>query len=104
MQCQGSPVKNRLYTATSAPLNLSWTASTTSYTVTHLIGIDIWNNILQPKGYGPAPASNFRNGLMSRTPIGLIDVTDGTSNTILFGELAGRPDIYRAGKLTPGNV
>jgi prepilin-type processing-associated H-X9-DG protein len=32
------------------------------------------------------------------------DVTDGVSNTILLGELAGRPDVYRAGALSTLNV
>src|SRR5262249_24321002 len=31
MQCPSTPTPNRLYTATSAPLSLTWTASTTDY-------------------------------------------------------------------------
>jgi prepilin-type N-terminal cleavage/methylation domain-containing protein len=107
MQCPSTPTPNRLYTATSAPLNLTWTASASDYVATSGIGIDIWNNVLQARGYGPAPPIAARNGLLqgnSGMPPNLASVTDGTSNTILVGELAGRPDIWRAGKLTPGVV
>ncbi len=103
-QCPSAPTANRLYTASSAPLNLSWTASATDYCATHLIGIDIWNNVLSTRGYGFAPPRELRDGLLLRTASALIDVQDGTTNTILFGELAGRPEIWRAGKLTPGSV
>jgi prepilin-type N-terminal cleavage/methylation domain-containing protein/prepilin-type processing-associated H-X9-DG protein len=108
MQCPSTPKSDRLYTATSAPLGLTWTAAATDYCATSGIGIDIWNNVLQPRGYGGAPAASARDGLLrtsntgQATPLG--SVTDGTSNTILVGELAGRPDIWRAGKLTPGLV
>jgi len=108
MQCPSTPTPNRVYTATSAPLSLTWTASAADYAPTSGIGIDIWNNVLQARGYGPAPARDARDGLLRTGPTGLptslASVTDGTSNTILIGELAGRPDIWRAGKLTPGVV
>jgi prepilin-type N-terminal cleavage/methylation domain-containing protein/prepilin-type processing-associated H-X9-DG protein len=39
--------------------------------------------------------------LVGNKPIRMKDVTDGTSNTILFIECAGRPDLWRAGKLIP---
>ena len=104
MQCPSTPNPNRLYTATSQPLNLTWTASASDYCVTSGIGIDIWNNILQPRGYGFAPPIGQRNGIMYGGTVRLVDIRDGTSNTILVGELAGRPAIYRAGVLTPGDV
>jgi prepilin-type N-terminal cleavage/methylation domain-containing protein len=108
MQCPSTPSSDRLYTATSAPLGLTWTASASDYCATSGIGIDIWNNVLQPRGYGGAPSGDARDGLLRTGNTGqataLASVTDGTSNTILIGELAGRPDIWRAGKLTPGVV
>jgi prepilin-type processing-associated H-X9-DG protein len=108
MQCPSTPTPNRLYTATSAPLSLTWTASATDYCATSGIGIDIWNNVLQPRGYGPAPAAEARDGLLrtknTGLPTKLASVSDGTSNTILIGELAGRPDLWRAGTLVPDGV
>jgi prepilin-type N-terminal cleavage/methylation domain-containing protein/prepilin-type processing-associated H-X9-DG protein len=39
-------------------------------------------------------------GIMSKTvDVRLTDITDGSSNTIHITESAGRPDLYRAGKL-----
>jgi prepilin-type processing-associated H-X9-DG protein len=108
MQCPSTPSPDRLYTATSAPLNLTWTASASDYCATSGIGIDIWNNVLYPRGYGFAPSSDLRDGLLRTTNTGLPtsrhSIYDGMSNTILVGELAGRPDIWRAGVLTPGTV
>jgi prepilin-type N-terminal cleavage/methylation domain-containing protein/prepilin-type processing-associated H-X9-DG protein len=108
MQCPSTPTPDRLYTATSEPLRLTWTASASDYAATSGIGIDIWNNVLFPRGYGGAPAATARDGLLRTTntglPTNLASVTDGTANTILIGELAGRPDIWRAGVLTPGVV
>jgi prepilin-type processing-associated H-X9-DG protein len=108
MQCPSTPTPDRLYTATSAPLNLTWTASATDYCATSGIGIDIWNNVLLPRGYGSAPAAESRDGLLRTTntglPTRLATLTDGASNTILVGELAGRPDLWRAGQRAPGAV
>jgi prepilin-type N-terminal cleavage/methylation domain-containing protein/prepilin-type processing-associated H-X9-DG protein len=108
MQCPSTPSPDRLYTATSAPLNLTWTASASDYCATSGIGIDIWNNVLFPRGYGGAPAAEARDGLLRTTNTGqptyLSSITDGTSNTILIGELAGRPDLWRVGQLVPGAV
>jgi prepilin-type processing-associated H-X9-DG protein len=108
MQCPSTPMPDRLYTATSAPLNLTWTASASDYVATSGIGIDIWNNILQARGYGPAPSSDARDGLLrtmnTGLPTKLASVTDGTANTILVGELAGRPNLWRVGQLVPGAV
>ena len=36
------------------------------------------------------------------TPALAAPIGDGTSNTIIFGELAGRPDSYVAGRKVPG--
>ncbi len=53
---------------------------------------------------------NTRNGLLGtsdseRKPsIKFAEVTDGLSNTILFGELAGRQKLYFRGAPTPGNT
>ena len=74
MQCPSTPNPNRLYTATSQPLNLTWTASATDYCVTSGIGIDIWNNILQPRGYGFAPPIGQRNGIMYGGTVRLVDI------------------------------
>jgi prepilin-type N-terminal cleavage/methylation domain-containing protein/prepilin-type processing-associated H-X9-DG protein len=107
-QCPATPTQDRLYTASSAKLGLTWTASACDYAPTSAIGDDLWDNVLQPRGFGPAPPEFVRDGLLTTMGAGVPTkpntVTDGTSNTILFGELAGRPDVWKKGKLVPGGV
>ncbi len=50
---------------------------------------------------GLVPAGGF--GILSKTNnVRFADITDGTSNTIHVTESAGRPNLYRAGKLVSG--
>lgn len=56
------------------------------------------------------PNANTRNGMLGTTnaetkpTIKFSEVTDGLSNTILFGELAGRQKKYFRGKPVPGST
>ena len=100
MQCPSTPNQNRLYTFT-LPANaifagspkLTWTAAAGDY--------------IPPSGVRQGltfPASADRHGLLNvnfncRTT----DVRDGLANTILVAELAGRPDVWRAGGLSTLN-
>jgi prepilin-type N-terminal cleavage/methylation domain-containing protein/prepilin-type processing-associated H-X9-DG protein len=54
--------------------------------------------------YAPTEAAQVANGVMSDNNIStkLRDVTDGTSQTALMWEIAGRPDLYRSRKKTNG--
>ena len=64
----------------------------------------------QCAGMPGTPVPNTRNGLLGTSDaekkprIKFSEVTDGLSNTILFGELAGRQKLYFRGKPTPGNT
>ena len=55
------------------------------------------------------PNTNTRNGLLgtsnseTKPSIKFAEVTDGLSNTILFGEMAGRQKLYFRGMPTPGD-
>jgi prepilin-type N-terminal cleavage/methylation domain-containing protein/prepilin-type processing-associated H-X9-DG protein len=53
----------------------------------------------------PVPNPGFIDGVMSdnNRRFGIRDVTDGTSNTLVIAELAGRNDEYRRGKLFAAN-
>ena len=47
---------------------------------------------------GSAPGDELVGVLKRATDTSLLAVTDGTSNTIMIGEDAGRPSMYRSGK------
>jgi prepilin-type N-terminal cleavage/methylation domain-containing protein/prepilin-type processing-associated H-X9-DG protein len=70
-----------------------------------------WNgNIVAVTDYGPTISVDQRlkaAGLVDEADVGLLqknatarfaDCTDGLSNTVMYGESAGRPQIYRKGK------
>jgi prepilin-type N-terminal cleavage/methylation domain-containing protein/prepilin-type processing-associated H-X9-DG protein len=101
MQCPSTPKQNRLYTYTlpagaifTGSPALTWQASASDY--------------FPPSGVFRAlnfPASSDRGGMLQvNTNRKFGDVTDGVSNTILLGELAGRPDVYRKGALSTLNA
>jgi prepilin-type N-terminal cleavage/methylation domain-containing protein/prepilin-type processing-associated H-X9-DG protein len=50
------------------------------------------------------PARSYRGVLTRNSMPRLIDITDGTSNTLLVAEDAGRPKLWRAGRYIPGPV
>jgi prepilin-type N-terminal cleavage/methylation domain-containing protein len=52
---------------------------------------------------GLAPVAG-RAALKDTTLQALVGITDGTSNTILYSEMAGRPDRYARGQLVAQNV
>jgi prepilin-type N-terminal cleavage/methylation domain-containing protein len=107
MQCPSTPNPNRLYTGTAG--NVSWTASASDYSPLGVLGSDLWDNVMVPRGYpsmgdGPPAFNSIMQNIRSGKPNKLASVTDGLSNTFLVGELAGRPDIWRVGKLIPDGV
>ncbi len=48
------------------------------------------------------PVGNYEGALTQNRMVRVTDITDGTSNTILVAEDAGRPKVWRAGRLVPG--
>jgi prepilin-type N-terminal cleavage/methylation domain-containing protein/prepilin-type processing-associated H-X9-DG protein len=51
---------------------------------------------------GLVPQTDLRGVLLSNTYSRILDITDGTSSTILIAEDAGRPQLWNAGRLVPG--
>ena len=110
-QCPASPESNRLYTDGPVPGaafiptwagTLQWTASAGDYTVTTGVRVDTLNACFAGGGGGnrdgalEARVVNTPNDDPKGTK--MLSISDGTSNTLLIGELAGRPQVYRKGR------
>ena len=48
------------------------------------------------------PARNYEGVLTQNRMVRVTEITDGTTNTLLMAEAAGRPKLWRAGRLVPG--
>lgn len=95
-QCPATPDPNRLYAFTlpggaipGLP-TLSWQATASDYgVVSGVLGV-CWDLVIGP------PAGGSRHGFLIFNEVTKFsDVTDGSSQTILLGEIAGRPEVYR---------
>jgi prepilin-type N-terminal cleavage/methylation domain-containing protein/prepilin-type processing-associated H-X9-DG protein len=64
-------------------------------------GIRGMDSILADLGWIEA-VGNYEGVLTQNRMFGFADITDGTSNTILMAEAAGRPKLWRAGRLVDG--
>jgi prepilin-type processing-associated H-X9-DG protein/prepilin-type N-terminal cleavage/methylation domain-containing protein len=47
------------------------------------------------------PAGNYEGALTQNRMVRVVEITDGTSSTILVAEAAGRPKLWRAGRSVP---
>jgi len=98
-QCPASPNQGRLYMDTwTGPANgfpITWGGSTTDYMATSGVLGFYWDYVFQ----GNPPAGGDRQGVLHDTPVNkgtrIADITDGTSNSCMIGEVAGMPDLYQ---------
>jgi len=96
MQCPSSPHPNRSYSYNYQGADI--TAAAGDYGVASGILGNYWTN------YVNTP-TNSRDGLLRNNGYTRISqVADGTSNTIMLGEFAGRDELWRVGQLVDGSA
>jgi prepilin-type N-terminal cleavage/methylation domain-containing protein/prepilin-type processing-associated H-X9-DG protein len=64
-------------------------------------GIRWMDSILADRGWID-PVGDYEGALTQNRMVRVTDITDGTSNTLLMAEAAGRPKLWRAGRLIAG--
>jgi prepilin-type processing-associated H-X9-DG protein len=114
-QCPSSPNRGRIYTfpvpANVLPAMPAGTLKASASDYTAITGVREWNTLVAPTAAEPELADiGQRHGVLRGTTqdqaiaasfspqMRIADVIDGTSNTFLVGELAGRPDVYNASR------
>jgi prepilin-type N-terminal cleavage/methylation domain-containing protein/prepilin-type processing-associated H-X9-DG protein len=100
LQCPSSPNPDRFQDKNDAPPRKK--GATTDYFPPEGVHPDI-NGELQALGLPTFPTTSLRGVLrpVPESPTTFAAITDGTSNTILIGECAGREDVWRDGRMTP---
>lgn len=96
-ECPSNPDQNKIYTCPAALAGAfglpSFKAASSDYHVVSGVMASLWNVVVGPN------AGSDRGGALSvnaQTPI--LGVTDGTSNTILLAEIAGKNDKWVLGQ------
>jgi prepilin-type N-terminal cleavage/methylation domain-containing protein/prepilin-type processing-associated H-X9-DG protein len=80
------------------PGALQYTAAPSDYTGINGVRASLWENLTR-NGYPAVTATTDVDGILgSDTPCPLTSITDGLSNTILLGEVAGKPNWYVRGQ------
>jgi prepilin-type N-terminal cleavage/methylation domain-containing protein/prepilin-type processing-associated H-X9-DG protein len=113
--CPSSPTNGEVYEDIDTFPPLTWKASASDYTAVSGFYSTLYNDFVRPiTGSFPDRSgmlldmtiTNEDQSRYAPTTSGKIrrmgDVTDGTTNTILVGELAGRAALYQKGKQVPG--
>ncbi len=102
-ECPATPNYERRYTqvipagAVPGLPAVQWQAWAGDYTATSGILGSVLNSCFTPPGGG-----SREGALVFGRPTKVLDILDGTSNTILVGELAGRNELWRAGRRVSG--
>jgi prepilin-type N-terminal cleavage/methylation domain-containing protein/prepilin-type processing-associated H-X9-DG protein len=87
------------YTRTTFPPGaFQYTAAPSDYTGINGVRASLWKNLTR-NGYPTSAHTSDEDGILREdVPCPLASVTDGLSNTILLGELAGKPNWYVRGQ------
>lgn len=102
-ECPGNPNLGELVTGTQSGVDV--TVATSDYNGTFGMTLALIPAVIPadyPR-YGALPIDEMMNGQVVQFQRKITDIPDGTSNTFLVVESAGRPTVWRAGTPTPGN-
>jgi prepilin-type processing-associated H-X9-DG protein len=80
------------------PGSLQYTAAPSDYTGINGVRASLWNNLTR-NGYPTSAHTTDEDGILREDfPCPIASVTDGLSNTLLLGEVAGKPNWYVRGQ------
>lgn len=99
-QCPATPNPNRLNVTPAGllPGIPAYTSACSDYTPTSGVLGSLWDIIFTPGSAGGDRHGVIRANIKHK----MIAISDGTSNTIMLSELAGRNDAYRVGQRVTG--
>ena len=100
-QCPSTPNPNRLNNTPAGviPGIPAFTAACSDYAPTSGILGSLWDILF----VNNPPAGGDRHGVIrANLKVQILAVTDGTSNTVMIAEIAGRNDLYRLGQKVTG--
>src|SRR5262249_42189823 len=99
MQCPSAPQADRLHIEAfpASANNTPWGAAIDSAAIK---GIRTGAGELATSGSGD-PVTNGEGAMPDSVMLRVSDIIDGTSNTVLVAECAGRPQLWRAGQPVP---
>ena len=102
-QCPSTPNQNRLQNKTETPPEQNKVGSCGDYFVTEAVNIAINAELPATQQFS---ATADLKGAMRPYPekVSFQNMRDGTSNTIMVGECAGREDVWRRGQMTPADA
>ena len=96
-QCPSVPNANRLDVSVMAPSGLTNPRATTDYSCVNAIKSGIPQTCFGVPAGTPNTDSRVIGVMNAVAPSTITSITDGTSNTIMIAEGAGRPDFYASG-------
>lgn len=103
MKCPSTPNPNRM----DGPITsdgFTWSAAAGDYGMNNAINAALRDGELNlTDNLGPAGSAAYRGVLEGNFLCRIAEIRDGTSNTIVITEDAGRPALYRRGQLVAGS-
>lgn len=98
--CPSTTIQNRIQNKTETPPEQNKIGACTDYFAVEGVNPAIATSDLP--GYAPGGFGGMLTAVPEKTTI--VGITDGTSNTILFAECAGREDVWRGRTMTPAQT